>query len=114
LKSYMLTGVSSCYDFVDQSCLLVLTHLSPMSKQRECPDQCKEAVSTLMFAAARFANLPELRELRTLFVKRYGNSIEPYVNPEQVLYKMQVQNEDDEEANRDNKAKKECNGEVFD
>nr|GEY76125.1 IST1-like protein [Tanacetum cinerariifolium] len=53
-----------------------------MSKPRECPDECNEAVSTLMFAAARFADLPELRELRTLFVKRYGNSIEPYVNPE--------------------------------
>ncbi|GJY09858.1 IST1-like protein [Tanacetum coccineum] len=76
------TESSSCYDFVDQSCLLVLTHLSPMSKQRECPDECKEAISTLMFAAARFADLPELRELRTLFVERYGNSIEPYVNPE--------------------------------
>nr|GEW78269.1 retrovirus-related Pol polyprotein from transposon TNT 1-94 [Tanacetum cinerariifolium] len=65
-----------------RSCLLLLTHLSPMSKQRECPDECKEAVSTLMFAAARFADLPELRELKTLFVKQYGNSIEPYVNPE--------------------------------
>ncbi|GJU77020.1 IST1-like protein [Tanacetum coccineum] len=79
---YADRNLSSCYDFVDQSCLLVLTHLSPMSKQRECPDECKEAISTLMFAAARFADLPELRELRTLFVERYGNSIEPYVNPE--------------------------------
>ncbi|PWA87541.1 hypothetical protein CTI12_AA127150 [Artemisia annua] len=79
---YADRNLSSCYDFVDQSCLLVLTHLSPMSKQRECPDECKEAISTLMFAAARFADLPELRELRTIFVERYGNSIEPYVNPE--------------------------------
>ncbi|PWA40413.1 hypothetical protein CTI12_AA562860 [Artemisia annua] len=79
---YTNRNLSSCYDFVDQSCLLVLTHLSPMSKRRECPDKCKEAISTLMFAAARFADLPELRELRTIFVEQYGNSIEPYVNPE--------------------------------
>nr|GEU42898.1 IST1-like protein [Tanacetum cinerariifolium] len=54
-RLYADRNLSSCYDFADQSCLLVLTHLSPMSKQRECPDECKEA--------------------------RYGNSIEPYVNP---------------------------------
>lgn len=49
---------------------------------RECPEECKESISTLMFAAARFADLPELRELRSLFAERYGNSLEPYVNKE--------------------------------
>ncbi|KAM0061493.1 putative vacuolar protein sorting-associated protein Ist1 [Helianthus debilis subsp. tardiflorus] len=33
-----------------------------------------------MFAAAIFSDLPELRELRTLFAERYGNHLEPYVN----------------------------------
>jgi len=49
---------------------------------RECPDECKEAVPSLMYAAARFADLPELRELRTLFTDKYGNSLEPYINKE--------------------------------
>ncbi|KAK4713623.1 hypothetical protein R3W88_019530 [Solanum pinnatisectum] len=33
-----------------------------------------------MFAAARFSDLPELRELRDLFQERYGNSLECFVN----------------------------------
>ncbi|XP_076899681.1 uncharacterized protein LOC143553610 [Bidens hawaiensis] len=74
--------LSSCYEFVEQSCRLIISHLSAMNKQRECPDECKEAIPTLMFAAARFADLPELRELRNLFYKRYENHLEPYVNQE--------------------------------
>ncbi|GKC70070.1 IST1-like protein, partial [Tanacetum coccineum] len=66
-------NLSSCYDLVDHSCLLVLTHLSLMSKQ---------SYLNFYVGAARFADLPELRELGTLFVERYENSIEPYINPE--------------------------------
>ncbi|KAL8250156.1 hypothetical protein R6Q59_033849 [Mikania micrantha] len=79
---YADQNLSWCYDFVEQSCLLVLSLLSAMNKQRECPEECREAVSTLMFAAARFADLPELRELRSLFAERYGNYLEPYVSQE--------------------------------
>lgn len=49
---------------------------------RECPEECREAVASLMFAAARFADLPELRELRAVFTERYGNSIDCYANKE--------------------------------
>lgn len=49
---------------------------------RECPEECKEAVSSLMFAAARFADLPELRDLRTLFLENYGDSLNSFANKE--------------------------------
>lgn len=35
-----------------------------------------------MFAAARFSDFPDLRELRDKFQERYGNSVENYVNKE--------------------------------
>lgn len=35
-----------------------------------------------MHAAARFADLPELRELRTLFTEKFGDSLEPYISKE--------------------------------
>lgn len=79
---YVDQNLSLCYEFVEQSCLHILNNLSAMDKQRECPEECKEAIPTLMFAAARFADLPELRELRSLFSERYGNCLEPYVNKE--------------------------------
>lgn len=74
--------LTSCYDFVDKSCEFILKHLSVMQKHRECPEECKEAVSSLMFAAARFADLPELRDLRHIFQERYENSLEYFANKE--------------------------------
>lgn len=70
----------SCYDFVEQSCEYIVKQLSNMQKLRDCPENCREAVASLMFAAARFSDLPELRELRDLFQERYGNSLECFVN----------------------------------
>lgn len=75
-------NLSSCYEFVDLACSCISTHISAMSKNRECPEDCREAVASLMFAAARFADLPELRELRSLFTERYGKSVESYANKE--------------------------------
>ncbi|TYK00103.1 IST1 like [Cucumis melo var. makuwa] len=72
--------ISSCYDFVEQSCDTVLQHLPIMQKQRECPDECCEAIASLMFAAARFSDLPELRELRQIFQERFGASLEHLEN----------------------------------
>lgn len=70
----------SCYDFVEQSCEYIVKQLSYMQKLRDCPENCREAVASLMFAAARFSDLPELRELRDLFQERYGNPLECFVN----------------------------------
>lgn len=72
--------LSWCYDFVENCCDFVLKHLSVMQKIRDCPEDCREALSSLMFAAARFSDLPELRDLRDTFLERYGNSLELFVN----------------------------------
>lgn len=47
---------------------------------RQCPEECRETVACLMFAAARYSDLPELRDLRDLFKERYGDGLECYVN----------------------------------
>ncbi|GER48361.1 regulator of Vps4 activity in the MVB pathway protein [Striga asiatica] len=75
-------NLTSCYEFVDQCCEHISKNVSAMDKQKECPEECREAVSSLMFAAARFADMPELRELRTLFSERYGNSLDCFINKE--------------------------------
>nr|KYP49337.1 IST1-like protein [Cajanus cajan] len=74
--------LSSCYDFVEQSCDFVLKHLSVLQKVSGCPEEVREAISSLMFAAARFSDLPELRDLRQIFQDRYESSLECYVNQE--------------------------------
>ncbi|PSS15602.1 IST1-like protein [Actinidia chinensis var. chinensis] len=70
----------SCYDFIELSCEHILKQLSVIQKQRECPEECRMAVGSLMFAAARFSDLPELRDLRETFHERYGSSLEHFVN----------------------------------
>lgn len=53
---------------------------------RECPEECREAVSSLNYAAARFADLPELRDLRSIFTERYGNSLDSYTSKEVTIF----------------------------
>ncbi|CAM8931545.1 unnamed protein product [Rhodiola kirilowii] len=72
--------LSSCYDFVEQCCDLVYKQLSAMQKQSECPAECKGVVASLMFAAARVSDLPELRDLREAFQEKYGDSLQCFVN----------------------------------
>ncbi|KAF8110919.1 hypothetical protein N665_0078s0106 [Sinapis alba] len=71
-------------DFVESTCDFVYKQLSTMQKMEECPDDCREAVSSLMFAASGFSELPELRELRQMFHEKYGDSLGVFVNQELV------------------------------
>ncbi|GAB2225279.1 hypothetical protein Droror1_Dr00006070 [Drosera rotundifolia] len=72
--------LTSCYDFIGYVCEIILKQLATIQKNSECPEDCREAVASLMYAAARFSDLPELRDLRNIFQERYGSSLEFYVN----------------------------------
>lgn len=73
---------ASCYDMIEQYCEHIVKLLNHMQKESECPQEALEAVSTLIFAAARFPDLPELCDLRHIFTEKYGSSVEPFVNSE--------------------------------
>ncbi|XP_022714967.1 uncharacterized protein LOC111274520 [Durio zibethinus] len=73
---------TACYNFIEQFSECISKHVSLMQKQSECPEECRKAVPSLIYAAARFADLPELRNLRTIFTEKYGNSLESYLNQE--------------------------------
>ncbi|KAJ9190152.1 hypothetical protein P3X46_001380 [Hevea brasiliensis] len=72
----------ACYNFIEQFCGCISSNLSAMNKQRECPEECKEAAQSLIYAAARVSEFPELRDFRTLFTERYGTPNESFVNEE--------------------------------
>ncbi|AQL02068.1 hypothetical protein ZEAMMB73_Zm00001d045331 [Zea mays] len=48
----------------------------------DCPPEFREAVSNLIFAVARYPDLPELCDLRHIFTERYGNFVEHFVSQE--------------------------------
>ena len=39
---------------------------------RECPNELNEAVSSLLFAASRCGEMPELQKIRRMFTSRFG------------------------------------------
>lgn len=104
----------SCYEFIEKFIGCVSDHLEDLIKQRcvflymhacmhfnyvsilkheniaillysDCPEECKEAIPSLIYAAARISDLPELRDLRTVFTEKYENSLEPYISKEVIF-----------------------------
>ncbi|KAK7402303.1 hypothetical protein VNO78_14460 [Psophocarpus tetragonolobus] len=73
-------NMTSCYELIANFAACVASHLRDLCKHRDCPRECKQAMQSLIYAAARFSDLPELRELRTLFTEKFGNSLEPYIS----------------------------------
>ncbi|XP_057828863.2 uncharacterized protein LOC131040010 isoform X2 [Cryptomeria japonica] len=60
------------YDMVVKFCECILERLSYIRRHKDRPQDINEAVSSLIYASARCADLPELLRLRSLFAKRYG------------------------------------------
>ncbi|XP_020521146.1 uncharacterized protein LOC18431483 isoform X1 [Amborella trichopoda] len=61
------------YDLLYTYCEFILSQIPYIRKHKDCPNDINEAVSSLIFAAARCADLPELQPLRRLFGERYGH-----------------------------------------
>ncbi|CAO2813810.1 unnamed protein product [Amaranthus hypochondriacus] len=74
--------LSSCYEFVEQCCTCIAENLKEMNKQSDCPLQCRVAVASLVYAATRFVDLPELRDLRNEFHDKYGKTVVSFVDKE--------------------------------
>ncbi|XP_047312795.1 uncharacterized protein LOC124916106 [Impatiens glandulifera] len=46
---------------------------SLVDKSRECPEELKEAMSSLIYAASRCSEFPELQEIRNILTSKFGN-----------------------------------------
>ncbi|VFQ78081.1 unnamed protein product [Cuscuta campestris] len=53
-------------------CYLLMERVALLEHQKDCPEETKEAISSLIFAATRCGDFPELVELRSLFSAKYG------------------------------------------
>ncbi|KAL0694377.1 hypothetical protein Bca4012_061557 [Brassica carinata] len=54
---------------------LLLDRVHLFEHNRDCPDELLEAVSSLLFAASRIGEFPELQEIRNVLVSRFGKDI---------------------------------------
>ncbi|KAL5557434.1 hypothetical protein UlMin_039670 [Ulmus minor] len=65
-------NVLAANEFIELFCELIVSRLSIIAKQRECPADLKEGIASLIFAAPRCSELPELAAIRDVFEKKYG------------------------------------------
>lgn len=60
------------YAMVESYCHLLIERVNLIEREKACPEELKEAASSLVFVASRCGELPELHEMRVLLSSRYG------------------------------------------
>ncbi|XP_047972046.1 IST1-like protein [Salvia hispanica] len=65
-------NIMAANELIELFCDLIVARLSIIAKQRECPPDLKEGISSLIFAGPRCSELPELLAIRDVFQKKYG------------------------------------------
>ncbi|CAI0451093.1 unnamed protein product [Linum tenue] len=59
-------------DMMENYCRFLIERVMLLEKNKECPDELKETISSLIFASSRCAEFPELQEIRGIFQLRFG------------------------------------------
>lgn len=57
---------------IEGYCLLVIERVHLIEQEKDCPHELLEAVSSLIYAASRCGEFPELQEMRAVFTARFG------------------------------------------
>ncbi|KAL6655114.1 hypothetical protein ACP70R_005940 [Stipagrostis hirtigluma subsp. patula] len=65
-------NIMAANEIIELFCELIVTRLPIIAKQKECPADLKEGICSLIFAAPRCSELPELGRMRDIFEKKYG------------------------------------------
>ncbi|XP_016476338.1 uncharacterized protein LOC107797930 [Nicotiana tabacum] len=73
---YMDDNMLVVYELLENFCDFILMNLPYIRRHKDCPNDIKEAVSSLIFVSARIGDLPELLVIRKLFTERYGKKFE--------------------------------------
>ncbi|GJR98250.1 IST1-like protein [Tanacetum coccineum] len=65
-------NVLDVYVMLYDYCHLVLQMFNLIEQEKDCPHELKEAASSLLYAAPRCGEFPELQEIRVVLTARYG------------------------------------------
>lgn len=57
---------------IDGFCHLLIERVNLLEQEKDCPDDLKEAISSLIYASTRCGDFPELLEIRAIFGSRFG------------------------------------------
>ncbi|XP_030970095.1 IST1 homolog [Quercus lobata] len=62
----------AAYEILELFCEFVLARVPIIESQRECPSELREAIASIIFAAPRCSDLPDLLQIKNLFTAKYG------------------------------------------
>ncbi|GAA0159756.1 hypothetical protein LIER_16462 [Lithospermum erythrorhizon] len=65
-------NMCAVYEILEMFCEFLLARVPILDSQRECPTDLQEAVASIIFAAPRCSDLPDLLHVRNLFGAKYG------------------------------------------
>lgn len=60
------------YDMMESYCNLLMERADLIEQEKECPEELKEAISSLIYASSRCGDFPELQEIRAVFASHFG------------------------------------------
>ncbi|XP_073302666.1 uncharacterized protein [Primulina huaijiensis] len=60
------------YILLEGYCHLLIERISLIEQEKECPDELVEAASSLIYAASRCGDFPELQQIRKIFASHFG------------------------------------------
>ncbi|WOH15493.1 hypothetical protein DCAR_0935034 [Daucus carota subsp. sativus] len=65
-------NIWAAYEILEMFCEFILARVPILESQRECPSELREAVASIIFAAPRCSDIPDLLQVRNLFAAKYG------------------------------------------
>ncbi|KAI3709623.1 hypothetical protein L2E82_39389 [Cichorium intybus] len=84
----------AAYDLIEIYCELIVARLPIIESQKTCPIDLKEAITSVIFAAPRCSDIPELVDARKNFTAKYGKefvSAALELRPESGVNRMMVE-----------------------
>ncbi|KAK7280472.1 hypothetical protein RJT34_25536 [Clitoria ternatea] len=65
-------NIWAAYEILELFCEFVLARVPIIESQKECPSELREAIASIIFAAPRCSDVPDLLQIKNLFTTKYG------------------------------------------
>ncbi|CAO2830002.1 unnamed protein product [Amaranthus hypochondriacus] len=65
-------NIWEAYEILEMFCEFVLARVPILESQRNCPSELQEAITSIIFAASRCSDIPDLLQVKNLFAAKYG------------------------------------------
>lgn len=65
-------NIWAAFEILELFCEFVLARVPILESQKECPPELREAIASIIFAAPRISEVPDLLQIKNMFSVKYG------------------------------------------